>query len=94
MISRLSQVHQNMLIDKLTFTNDVFTSHVESIAQALMPVAKDFNYALQMAQGKIYGELVQQAHLWGYIDTFRWFAFFTFLLIPMLVFIKKPKNVI
>ncbi len=93
MISRFSQVHQNMLVDKLTFTNDVFASHVESIARALMPIAKDFNYAIGLAQGKIYAELVQQSHLWGYIDTFRWFAFFTFLLIPMLMFIKKPKNV-
>ncbi|MBR2069457.1 MAG: DHA2 family efflux MFS transporter permease subunit [Candidatus Gastranaerophilales bacterium] len=92
MISRLSQVHQNMMIDKLTFTNDTFTHHVENMAQTLMPLAKDFNYALQLAQGKIYSQLVQQAHLWGYIDTFRWFAFFTFLLIPMLVLIKKPKE--
>ena len=45
-----------------------------------------------IAHGQIYGELLKQAHLWGYVDTFRWFAISTFLLIPMLIFVKKPKN--
>lgn len=42
-----------------------------------------------MAQGQMYSELIKQSHLWGYIDTFRWFAVATFLLIPLLFFIKK-----
>lgn len=92
MISRFSQMHQNMMVDKLTFTNDVFTQQAETIAQSLLPIVKDYGVALNAAQGKIYGALVQQAHLWGYIDTFRWFAVLTFLLIPMLALIKKPKN--
>lgn len=91
MVSRLSQVHQNMMVDKLTFLNDNFTNHVEALAQALTPTVHNFNLAINMAQGKIYSQLVQQAHLWGYIDTFRWFAVATFLLIPMLTLIKKTK---
>lgn len=49
-------------------------------------------YLSGLSMGSMYRELVQQAHLWGYIDTFRWFAAATFLLIPMLALLKKPKT--
>ena len=91
MISRFAQVHQNMMSGHLNYTNDAFMAKVNAgVAQFSTTV--DPMTAAQIAQGKIYGELVQQSHLWGYIDTFRWFAFATFLLIPLLLLIKKPKQ--
>ena len=92
MVARFAQVHQNMLINHLHDTNTVFSERVSAMTGTFMSLTDSFT-ANHMAQTKIYSQLVQQSHLWAYIDTFRWYAFATFLLIPMLVFIKKPKSV-
>ena len=91
MVSRFAQVHQNMLINHLHDLNNVFVDRVNALNGTFSSLTDTFT-AHSMAQSRIYSQLVQQAHLWAYIDTFRWFAFATFLLIPLLVFIKKPKT--
>lgn len=92
MVARFTQVHQNMLTNHLNFTNDYFVEKINSATQYLSGYM-DFGTAQNLAYGQIYSELIQQSALWAYIDTFRWFALATFILIPLLVFIKKPKNV-
>ncbi len=92
MISRFAQVHQNMMSGHLNYTNDVFVAKINAAAGAFSTSVDNIT-AYGMAQGQAYGELLRQAHLWGYIETFRWFAFATFMLIPLLLLIKKPKGV-
>lgn len=91
MVARFAQVHQNMLINHLHDTNNTFAERVNALTGTFSSLTDTFT-AHTMAQSQIYSQLIQQSHLWAYIDTFRWFAFATFLLIPMLVFIKKPKS--
>lgn len=92
MISRFSQIHQMMMSGKLNYTNDIFMEKI-NVAASTFSTSVDKITAYGMANGQAYGELLRQSHLWGYIDTFRWFAFATFMLIPLLVFIKSPKGV-
>ena len=92
MVSRFAQVHQNMLIGHLHENNNIFVERVGAAVSTFSTMTDSLS-AYHMAQTQIYSQLVQQSHLWAYIDTFRWYAFATFLLIPMLVFIKKPKSV-
>ncbi len=91
MVSRFSQVHQNMMINHLHDTNNIYVDRINAMSGTFAPITDSFT-AHTMAQSQIYSQLVQQSHLWAYIDTFRWFAFATFMLIPMLIFIKKPKT--
>ncbi len=91
MISRFSQMHQNMMVGHLGFHNDVYVEKVNA-AVGMFSQMTDVFTATKMANAMIYRELVTQAHLWGYIETFRWFAVATFLLIPMLLFLKKTKK--
>lgn len=91
MVERFAQVHQNMMINHLHDTNNIFAERVNALTGTFSSLTDTFT-AHTMAQSQIYSQLIQQSHLWAYIDTFRWFAFATFLLIPMLVFIKKPKS--
>lgn len=91
MISRFSQVHQYMMVGHLNFSNDAYMEKLNTSVQTLSN-NYDMGTAYIMSQGQMYNELIKQAHLWGYIDTFRWFAVATFLLIPLLLFIKKPKQ--
>lgn len=91
MVSRFSQVHQYMMVGHLNFSNNAYMEKLNTSVQTLSN-NYDMGTAYVMAQGQMYNELIKQAHLWGYIDTFRWFAVATFLLIPLLLFIKKPKQ--
>ncbi len=93
MVSRFAQAHQHMMSGHLNFSNDVYVAKLSAMTQAFMQTTADFATAQGMAMANIYQELLQQARLWGYVDTFRWFAFATFLLIPMLILVKKPKDV-
>lgn len=92
MVARFAQVHQNMMTNHLNFSNEIFNERIEAAAQNLSTYM-DFGTANNLAHGQIYQELIQQSALWAYIDTFRWFALATFMLIPLLIFIKKPKSV-
>ena len=93
MVSRFAQAHQHMMSGHLNFSNDVYVEKLAAMSQAFMQTTADFATAQSMAMANIYQELLQQARLWGYVDTFRWFAFATFLLIPMLALVKKSKEV-
>ena len=93
MVSRFAQAHQHMMSGHLNFSNDVYVEKLSSMTQAFMQTTADFATAQSMAMANIYQELLQQARLWGYVDTFRWFAFATFLLIPLLALVKKSKEV-
>ena len=92
MVSRFAQAHQHMMSGHLNFSNDVYVEKLSSMTQAFMQTTADFATAQSMAMANIYQELLQQARLWGYVDTFRWFAFATFLLIPLLALVKKSKE--
>lgn len=92
MVSRFAQAHQNMMSGHLNFSNDAYVAKLGAMTQSFIHSAGDFANAQHMAMASIYQELLQQARLWGYIDTFRWFAFATFLLIPLLLFLKKSKE--
>ena len=92
MVSRFAQAHQHMMSGHLNFSNDVYVEKLAAMSQAFMQTTADFATAQGMAMANIYQELLQQARLWGYVDTFRWFAFATFLLIPMLMLVKKTKG--
>lgn len=91
MISRFSQVHQMMMSGHLNYTNDVYMEKLHASVSAFAN-SMDISSAQYMANYMMYGELLKQARLWGDVDTFRWFAVATFLLIPLLFFIKKPKR--
>ena len=92
MVSRFAQAHQHMMSGHLNFSNDIYVEKLAAISQAFMQSTADFATAQGMAMANIYQELLQQARLWGYVETFRWFAFATFLLIPMLALVKKSKE--
>ena len=92
MVSRFAQMHQNMMVGHLNPLHDVYAEKLQTIAMNMSNYV-DISTAYYMAQGQLYRELLRQANLWGYVETFRWFALATFLLIPLLLLIKKPKKI-
>lgn len=92
MLTRFAQVHQYMLVGNTSELNSVFIERVQSTAAALAQYAH-MTVAQYMAQYSMYGQLVKQATLWAFIDSFRIFGLLCFAVVPLMLFIKKTKKV-
>ena len=91
-ISRFSQVHQHYLVDNLTALNPVFSEKLGALSGALSSYAHPA-VASYMAENTLYNQMVQQAHLLAYMDTFRIFGILAFVAIPLLIFIDANEPV-
>ncbi len=87
MITRFSQIHQSYLVDNLTPLNSVFTERLNVIWGALSQYTS-FDFANYMAQYSIYGSLVKQATLFGFMETFRICGLACFAVIPFIFLLK------
>jgi len=91
LVSSYSQVYQSYLVDKMNMLHGPFAEKVSAMASQFMGMGHDYGMALGMAQGKIYGLLVQQSTLCAFINAYRIYAILILLLIP-LVFVLKRFN--
>ena len=87
-ISRMSQVHQAHAVKSLTDLNSVYQTKVAATTGALMQYADPVT-AHHMAQYSLYGQLVQQSTLWGFIEAFRIVGILAILTIPLIFLLKK-----
>lgn len=92
MISRFSQVHQFMMVEHLNPLNSVFTAKLTATKAALSaymhPSVADY-----AAQYSMYGELLKQSTLWGFMETFRMCGIAALTVIPLVFLIKNfPKE--
>ncbi len=89
-ISRFGQMHQYMMVGKLSELNPNYIERLQSYIGTFISNT-DLASATYSAKGLLYNSLVQQATLWAYIDTFRLFAIACFFITPLLIFIKNKK---
>jgi len=89
LVSSYSQVYQSYLVDKLTPLNEVFYEKVLTMQTQLTGIGLDYNTALGAAQGKIYGQLVQQSTLCAFINAYKIYAVAIIILIPFVFILKK-----
>lgn len=90
-ISRFGQMHQYMMVGKLTELNPTFAERLQFYTASFMSNT-DVASAAYTAKGLLYNQLLQQSTLWAYIDTFRIFAIACFFVIPMVLLMKR-KNI-
>ena len=91
MISRFSQVHQMMMVGHLNFASDTFVQKTTAMA-ASFATSTDLSNATHMAESMVYNQLIQQASLWGYVETFRYFGIAAFVIIPLVLLIRSKQN--
>ena len=91
MLTRFSQVHQYMMVGKLTDLNPAFTERVQSTT-AMLSQYTHASVANYMAQYSQYATLLKQSSLWAYMDSFRIFGLACLVLIPLLLLFKKSKT--
>ena len=83
-----------MMVGHLNFSNDVYAAKLNSMA-ATFAANTDMATATNMAGAQLYRQLVQQATLWGYVETFRYFAVAAIFIIPLILLAgnkSKGKN--
>jgi len=90
-ISRFSQMHQNMLTHNLVQTNPVFLSRYKAYSANFSSITDAYTGKL-MAQKIIYSQLIQQSHLWAFMDSFRIFAVAGGLVIILILLMKREKK--
>jgi DHA2 family multidrug resistance protein len=88
LLARGSQTHQAALASHLSATDPLFVQQHSQIASALTP-AVGHAAAPQLANGVLYGSLLQQSALGAYIDNFRLLAIMCFCCLPFLFLFKK-----
>lgn len=91
MLSRFAQMHQYMMVGKLSELNTVFIERFQATAAGLAQYT-EASVAQYMAQTTLYKQLIQQSTLWAFIDSFRIFGLLCFLIIPLLLFIRSNKT--
>ncbi|MDD3237518.1 MAG: DHA2 family efflux MFS transporter permease subunit [Candidatus Gastranaerophilales bacterium] len=87
-ISRYAQAHQFMMVGNLHELNPVFNAKIAAMQSAFMNYTSA-NVAHHMAQYSLYGDLVKQANLWGFIEAFRLCGVAAFITIPLIFLVKK-----
>lgn len=91
LISRYSQIHQANMVGNLTSLNQVFADRVAAMTAAFSQLTS-IDVANYMAQYSLYGSMIKQATLWGFMEAFRWCGIVAFLVAPLVFLLKNPKN--
>lgn len=90
LVSRFSQIHQAYMVDHLNPLNPVYIERLTSTAGALAQYTQ-YNVAQYMAEYSLYGSMVKQASLWGFMEAFRICGILALVIIPLLLLLKKIK---
>jgi len=91
LVSSYSQVYQSYLVDRMTLLSAPFANAVTSMSAKFSAMGVDYATASGMAQGKLYGMLVQQSTLCAFMNAYRTYAVLILVLIP-LVFLLRKNN--
>lgn len=93
LISRKAQVHQNFLVENMTMLNNNFIERF-SAYQAQFQSGLDAITAGNMANSLLYKQMLQQANMGAFKDTFEFCAISCVVIIPLVFLIKgiKKKN--
>ncbi len=91
-LSRRSQFHQNVLVSHITGASAIVQQRVAGMAHMFTQMGLDHAHATQRAYAMIYGNLVRQATMLGYIDAVYVFGWALALMTPAAFLMKKVTN--
>jgi DHA2 family multidrug resistance protein len=90
MLARRSQIHQAQYVETLNPLNPNYRHGVQQIIDALVANGQSQWEATRQAGGVLYRELVQQAAMLSYVDTFHVLMIVVFCATPLVLLLKKP----
>ena len=89
-ITRVSQVHQNYLVDHLSWHNPMFGIHLSNLQHKFMTYYAPV-YAAKKANGALYREMLHQCRLCAFYDVFLLIAFLAVMIIPLIYMLKTSR---
>ena len=92
LVSSYSQIYQSYLVDRMSALNTPFTNAITTMASKFTQIGYDINTATGMAQGKLYGQLIQQSTLCSFMNAYRIYAVLILILIPLVFLLKRLQN--
>lgn len=87
----LSQVHQTYLLKNMTVYNPVFVKHFTALKYVFLNNLPSLS-AAKKANAVLYKQLLVQAKLCAFADLFQYAALVTFMVIPLILFLKTDKT--
>ena len=91
MLARRAQVHQQILVSHVTPLDQAYRSAISGPSHFLMQQGSNATQALHQAQGLIYGNLIRQATMQAFIDTYWLLGLTFFAMIPLMFVMKTAK---
>ena len=91
LVARHSQIHQGYLVDNLSNFNLVFQNKMSGWIHTFISGASS-TFAVNKANAYAYKQMITQATLFAYVDTFAIVAALAFILIPIAFFMKKNNE--
>ena len=92
MVSRYSQAFQHYFVENLSDLNGVYSDKLNALFSTFS-VYENYPVAFEKAMGTLYQELIQQATLCAYIESFRIFGVVCFFCLPLLLLYKRRRQV-
>jgi DHA2 family multidrug resistance protein len=90
LLARRAQLHQNVLVAKMTPYDPVFRQRLEALRQTLTPKVGP-SAAAQQALAILYRTLVSQATLLAFVDNFRLLTVLSVCSIPLAMLLKRVR---
>ncbi len=91
LVARHSQIHQGYLVDNLSQYSLIFQNKMAGWVHTFMQGASS-SFALNKANAYAYKQMLAQANMFAYVDTFAIVALLAFILIPAAFFMKIKKE--
>jgi DHA2 family multidrug resistance protein len=90
LLARRAQVHQNIMVAKMTPYDPVYQQRLDALRKVLTPKV-GASAAAQQAVGILYKTLVAQATLLAFVDNFRLITVLAVCCIPLAIFLKRAR---
>jgi DHA2 family multidrug resistance protein len=92
LIARHAQMHQMTMVGHLTPFDPAYQNWMATVGAKMGAGAMSGGAPPPEAFAVLYGELVRQANLLAYMDSFRTLAVLTFLCLPIVLVFRRPKR--
>jgi MFS transporter, DHA2 family, multidrug resistance protein len=90
LLARRAQVHQNVLVARMTPYDPMYQQKLEGLRRALTPKVGPYA-AAQQAVGILYETLVAQATLLAFVDNFRLITVLAVCSMPLVLLLKRVR---
>jgi len=92
LLQRRTQFHQNQLMEHVNALSQAYHNMIAGTQAKLMLAGSGLHEAASQAAGMVYGTVQRQAAMLAFIDNFHMLGIVFFMVIPILMLLKRPPK--